>query len=122
MRILSALVLFLLICGSTSFGFTTEQYDDLAKSDSTGKFYLKGVGDSLQFASVWGEGNGHAPLFCPPEKFVLTADNFDNIYTEELEKLKKEKGVKQTKFLPVGLVMLLGLQSTFPCKSAQGGK
>jgi len=122
MRILLALVLFLLICGSTSFGFTTEQYDDLAKSDSAGKFYLKGVGDSLQFASVWSEGNGHAPLFCPPEKFVLTADNFDNIYTEELEKLKKEKGVKQSKSLPVGLVMLLGLQSTFPCKSAQGGK
>jgi len=115
MRVLLAF-LFTSLCISQSFGLTVEEYATL-KNDS--EVYIKGVGDGLHLASVFLEMNGRPPLFCLPDRSVLTAQDLVSIFKRELEESNRKRGIKQTKTLPVPLLLLLGLQSTFPCKPAQ---
>jgi hypothetical protein len=76
--------------------------------------YLMGVGYGF-FAVNMQMILEHKPqLYCQPEKFSLSADDFQTILDKEVERLSKIKSMPDE--YPVEAILLSGMKETFPCK------
>jgi hypothetical protein len=73
------------------------------------EFYLRGLFAGYSWANtvLWSEGK--TPLFCEPEKIVLTVDQELDILARHIEHVPANGKV------PVGLAMLHALRDAFPC-------
>jgi hypothetical protein len=80
------------------------------------KLYLLGLGDGLEWASVDTVIKKGVPLYCPPEKLVLTLDNFIQMINSRIEANSQFLTEKQLNETQIGLLLLEGLEETFPCK------
>jgi hypothetical protein len=71
--------------------------------------YLDGVREGIIELNVVLEEKRQQPLFCLPEKLVLTIEQAEDIMMRQAEKITDPEP------LPIGLLLAQGLQNTFPC-------
>jgi hypothetical protein len=74
------------------------------------KIWIHGVADGIGWANAELRRGGQRPLYCPPEKLPLTADQ----EVEVLRSLVREHPGSGAS--PAGLVLFVALQRMFPCK------
>jgi hypothetical protein len=73
------------------------------------KLYIDGVGEGFSWASVQLATLRRSPFFCPPENLLLRTDNYMDAIESDLA-ADVWQGDE-----PIELVLLQGLQKTFPC-------
>jgi hypothetical protein len=71
--------------------------------------YLDGVREGIIELNVVLEEKRQQPLFCLPEKLVLTIEQAEDIVMRQAEKITDPEQ------LPIGLPLAQGLQNSFPC-------
>jgi hypothetical protein len=71
--------------------------------------YLDGVREGIIELNVVLEEKRQQPLFCLPEKLVLTVGQAEDIMMRQAEKIADPEQ------LPIGLLLAQGLQNMFPC-------
>lgn len=107
------LILAALLASAPCFALSVADYEK-ARSTSEMKLYMTGVGQGLVWANE-GVANEHkVRLFCPPPAMTLMPENFIRITEENISFYRETlKGFNDQ--MQVELVMLRGLQNTFPC-------
>lgn len=78
-------------------------------------FYIAGVGVGTVCANMELRDRGKPPLYCPPRKLTLTADNYSRILDDEIERAMKNVGLQKIQDFPTEIILLNGLINTFPC-------
>ena len=73
------------------------------------KVYLDGVKEGIVMLNVTLQAEGRQPLFCQPEKLALTVEQAEKIMMREAKKMADPDRV------PVSIILIHGLQDTFPC-------
>lgn len=115
MRILVAVAATLIAFPSASAAEDTAA-QMLAKIDAGGEsatfvtIWLDGNDNGASWANTILEQRGQRPLFCPPGKLAITADQDVSI----LRRFVKER--PEIGDVPAGFALLLALADTFPCK------
>jgi hypothetical protein len=92
---------------------TVKAYDGI-KKDEIVKVHINGVGRGYAWANAQLILANQQPLYCQPDKLALDIANYIGIIDREI----KDTENKYTLDTPVELILLRGLQKTFPC----GGK
>jgi Rap1a immunity proteins len=73
------------------------------------KVYLDGVKEGIVMLNVTLQVEGRPPLFCQPEKLALTVEQAEDIMMRRAKKMPDPDRV------PISLILIHGLQDTFPC-------
>jgi len=73
------------------------------------KVYLDGVKEGIIMLNVTLQVEGRQPLFCQPQKLVLTVEQAEEIMMRRATKMADPDGV------PISIILIHGLQDTFPC-------
>jgi len=76
------------------------------------KFYLKGVGEGMEWANEELTARGSKLLYCRPEKETIGIEKYSEILKREVTENARELSDD----MPVGLILLNGLIKSFPCK------
>jgi len=84
---------------------------DRFKGDSSFKHFIEGVGTGLLIANVELDRRKSPLLYCQPPKLSLNADAYMTILAKRVRKLETEAPAST----PLELILLEGLQETFPC-------
>lgn len=74
------------------------------------QLYLDGVKGGLMAYNAWMKSHGGQPAFCMPENLAMTTDQTEHIMLRSADK-RAAKGD-----MLVALLLLWGLQDTFPCE------
>jgi hypothetical protein len=72
--------------------------------------YLDGVREGIVELNVVLEEKRQQPLFCLPERLELTIEQAEDIMMRQAQKMTDPDQ------LPIGLLLVQGLQNTFPCQ------
>ena len=114
--ILATAILAFSFCSSTwAWWPEVKNYKEL-KAIETMRTFVEGVGRGLSIANaVMGSEIG-GKLFCPPSSFALTVENYFHILDEEIVRSEETKGYDAVQKDPIDILLLYGLQNTFPCK------
>lgn len=109
-RVVSAL--FAIFVASSVYGLGTVR--DFEKEAPTGAFqlHIQGVETGLSWANTILKDRKQAPLYCQPEKLVLTTPQVIDIIRRTLEKDTFQPD------MTIDLVLAVGLMNTFPCHAA----
>jgi hypothetical protein len=73
------------------------------------KVYLDGVKEGIVMLNVTLQAEGRQPLFCQPQKLALTVERAEEIM------MRKAKKMADPDRIPVSIILIHGLQDTFPC-------
>jgi hypothetical protein len=73
------------------------------------KIYVDGAGAAYLFASVSDE---RGPFYCPPQSLAITTQNLINILDDHIARANPPLPDDS----PIAMILLLGLEYTFPCK------
>jgi hypothetical protein len=76
--------------------------------------YLDGVKGGLMSYNAWMKKRGGQPAFCMPGDLAMSTEQTEDIMLKSADK----RGAKGD--MPVGLLLLSGLQDTFPCEKPDG--
>jgi hypothetical protein len=76
--------------------------------------YIKGVGTGFSWANAVLEGRGQQPLYCPPSKLEVTAENYLDILRLYIE--KKRSRLEKVPNAVIEPLLLYGLIETFSCE------
>jgi hypothetical protein len=90
-------------------------YNHLKKTTAGGALlYLVGVGQGYYWANAELKERGDKELFCMPKALEFTAYDYTKIYERELDLFvsNHDKGIET---LSVDLLLLLGMEKTYPC-------
>jgi len=106
-----ALILFGLTSSANAMTVTFKDYKKAANSDEKAFYllYLDGVREGIIELNVVLEEKRQQPLFCLPERLALTVGQAEDIVMRQAEKITDPDQ------LPIGLLLVEGLQNTFPC-------
>ena len=91
--------------------------DDVAKIVAM-KLYISGVGDGLLWANAEATRR-KIPLFCEPNNLKLLVDNYIDMINSQIGRLSQPGGASKSELddLPIGMLLLKGLEGTFPCET-----
>jgi len=95
--------------------FFIKEYEKV-KDSTAFKMYIEGVGIGYSWANNAIEPKQYQ-LFCPPPTLELQEKNYVNILKRELAENKV--WISSATNYPVELILLKGLQRTFPCKKTR---
>ena len=76
------------------------------------RLYLDGVRSGLISYNLWTKRHGGQPAFCMPEDLAMTTEQTEDLMLKSADK-RAAKGD-----MLVALLLLSGLQDTFPCEKA----
>lgn len=96
-----------------SSGITVKEFEQV-KDEEICKSYIHGVGVGYTIANVESKRSKQKPLYCPPPKLAVTQDNHLRILADTIKE-ERQKG-EDIEDKPVELILLRGLQKTFPCE------
>jgi hypothetical protein len=118
MKLLGGIVLgSVLFAGQVSANITVKTYEEDKAAGgnqwNATRVYIDGVGAGLQSANAALRSGKQQPLFCEPLNFVITSENLLNILDQRIGKGSLSP---MSEDLPIEIVLLIGLQKTFPCK------
>ena len=82
------------------------------------KLYVIGVGHGISWANTDAAQKG-VPLYCQPPKFGLNGDNYIDILEKTIKVFEAKATAKELNEFPVAMVLLTGLEQTFPCQAAK---
>lgn len=82
------------------------------------KVYVRGQGDAYLWTNVELHRRGLAPLFCQPANVALTSDALMQMLDAQLQREKAQMPAEALAQMPLGLVLLDGLMTTFPCTAS----
>ena len=105
-------ILFLILITFSTYSyseFDTQGYKK-AKNTDLMKFYVEGIGKGIWYSNVQLLINGQKPIFCPPPKLVLNADNYQRMLDDGIKNQNAPSGQY------IELVLLKEIINTFPCK------
>jgi hypothetical protein len=101
----------------TAQAMTIKDYTNAKKVGGTAwqvmEIYIKGVSNGFTMANAFIANNNEKLMYCQPDKFALDVQNLVNIVDETLRKPKPVF----TDDNPIEIVVMAGLQDTFPCGS-----
>ena len=80
------------------------------------KRYIDGLGDAFGWADARLTTGHLKPLFYAPGKLGLFTENYIEILDSEIEEDSKVSTRKDIDEIFIGLMLLRGLERTFPCK------
>jgi hypothetical protein len=80
------------------------------------KMYVMGVGQGIGWANVAAAKN-NAPLYCQPSNFAINANNYIDILNKMIDTFSTTTTAKELDEFPIGMLLLMGLQQTFPCRA-----
>ena len=93
-----------------AFSMSVSDYKVLKKNDEQGlSLYVMGLGQGYYWSTSLLQHRSQTPLYCPPDKLVLNADNYLSILKGELA----SGAWKDTD--PVEIILFRGLEKSFPC-------
>ena len=106
-----ALILFALNSSANAMTVIFKDYKAAANKDEKAFYYLylDGVREGIVELNVVLKKNRQQPLFCLPEKLELNVEQAEDIMMRQAEKIADPDQ------LPIGLLLVEGLQNTFPC-------
>ena len=109
-RMVIVLMLFGLSSSANAMTVIFKDYKAAANKDEKAFYllYLDGVREGIIELNVL-QAKRHQPLFCLPEKLTLTVEQAEGIMMRQAEKITDPHQ------LPIGLLLVEGLQNTFPC-------
>ncbi len=106
------ILLLALFFARPAIALDVQGYEELkTKSRASMLFHINGVGDGYAWSNVILENRGSPPLYCPPRKMTLNADNYMAILDAKIAEYKESK----TPEVPVELILFYGLVDSFPC-------
>jgi hypothetical protein len=73
------------------------------------KVYLDGVKEGIVMLNVTPQAEGRQPLFCQPQNLALTVERAEEIM------MRKAKKMADPDRVPISIILIHGLQDTFPC-------
>jgi hypothetical protein len=108
-----AVIALMLVSLTSSANAMTVIFKDYKAATSHEKafyyLYLDGAREGIVELNVVLEEKRQQPLFCLPEKLVLTVEQAEDIMMRQAQKMTDPDQ------LPIGLLLAQGLQDTFPC-------
>ncbi len=111
---LLALFVFLgFVDNAASGGLKVKDFDQY-KDQEMFKSYISDIGIGYFYANVELVMRKQKLLYCQPEKLVVTEDNYLRILEDTIKEIRR-KG-QNLEDSPIELILLLGLQKTFPCQ------
>lgn len=81
--------------------------------------YIAGMGHAYMVANAHLNSQNNPMLFCQPDKLSLDVDNFVNILDIEIGDESKFLTESQLQSTPIALLLLRGLEKTFPCSKGR---
>jgi hypothetical protein len=100
-------------CSAQASEFTTRTYDT-AKQQPWFQSYVLGVGTGYSWANTELSGTHRKLLYCQPKEFALTEENYLDILEGQVK--AERAGGHADLPVPLELLLLKGLERTFPCK------
>lgn len=102
---------------------TVKQYQANMASRDTNRIamthlYVLGLSEGMSWAEFERRSRlkTTTPLYCVPEKFSLNDENLLDIINKEINFLSTLATPKETDTLSIGMLLMKGLERTFPCK------
>lgn len=112
-------ILYVLCMGVTPLSAMTVKEYRASRSDgeypTLVKAYIRGVGEGIEYANTEAAGKNMA-FYCEPGKLALGADNYLNILDQSIKGNSDKMSKEALDEMPVELLLLKGLEGTFPCK------
>jgi hypothetical protein len=87
-----------------------DEYERI-KDQELVKLYVSGVGQGIFWANTATEGK---KLYCPPPGLTMNIENFNSTLNKQIAFFRTTAYYKAD--APIELLMLRGLQNTFPCE------
>jgi hypothetical protein len=121
MRTLLMLTLFCLPLGAADM--TVKEYQkemhssDRDRADAV-KLHVIGIGQGIAWANAAAEKN-NTPLYCQPPKFSMNGNNYIDILDKVIKTFESKTTAKDLNEFPIGMLLVMGLQQTFPCQTAK---
>jgi hypothetical protein len=84
------------------------------KGDVAVRLYLYAAGQAYMVYNTAVTQKGLKPLFCPPKSLSMNEGNYVSVFEKALPKARLVFGPRLPR-VPMEIVLLDGLQSTFPC-------
>ncbi len=109
-----AAIIVLLSIFSAYAEITVEEYERELKGDEAFEMYMNGLSRGIGWANASVKERCGKPLYCLPEKMVLETGDFTRILDDYIEHKRKTGVLKPSDY--IGLLLLYGLEKTFPCK------
>jgi hypothetical protein len=110
-------VLLLSSLHSVANAITVEEYEEIKiLSVEIAETYMHGVIEGIDFANLYIE-NENCKIYCLPPKLTLNTRNAMDILENKIDEYRKNKVFgDDLKKAPIELLLLKGLEETFPCK------
>jgi hypothetical protein len=83
---------------------------------SSVRAFVNGVSEGFNVANADLAGKNRPLLYCQPKSFALNADNLLAILDAEIKTMQEITGKPLPDNMPIEVVLLSGIQDTFPCK------
>lgn len=109
----------IMILSSTANAMTVSDYrSNLKNSPEFVYSYINGVGNGYSWMSIMYKANGTLPnpTFCQPGNLALNEDNYIRIINDEIVERAKQSTPDKINGFHVELMLLAGLERTFPCQ------
>jgi len=118
------LALALLACLPMTAEMTVKQYQkDVNSSDyqtsHAAKLFVMGMGVGISWANTVAAEKKNPPLYCVPPQFSMNGDNFVDILDKMIKAAEAKMSAKELNDSPVGMLLVMGLQESFPCEGAK---
>jgi len=115
---IATLFLFAVSAAQAKAELTVKEYKErMASSDAaviaTTRAFINGLGVGIG----WANTDSKVKLFCQPGKLALEVQNFIDIINSEIETASTFMPQESLDKSFIGLVLLRGLEDTFPCAS-----
>lgn len=88
---------------------------DAALVVATKYYYIKGLGEGMAWANS-SASIRQTPLFCPPHNLALTVENFIDIIDRQIRMAQTKGEGAYVEGADIGLLLMAGLEETFPCE------
>jgi hypothetical protein len=98
---------------ASAASFPLRLYEEL-KKDKSFDIWIAGIGEGYLVANAALASRNQPMLYCHPGKLTLMYTNYRNILDEEV---KRAQPVPYYPDMPLSMILLYGLQKTFPCSS-----
>jgi hypothetical protein len=111
--LLSLISAILIIVSTPAYSFMDVKSYRMYKGTDEVKSYVTAAAHAYGWANSELRGRNQSPLYCENKQLVLNADNYITILEKSIQDRKGHPNLETTS---IELLLLKGLQDTFPCK------
>jgi hypothetical protein len=102
-------------CSAQDKNITPELILGIKNKDKNTMTYITGLGDGISWAN--GFSKKQQPVYCPPSHLAMNVENHAQIILREYDANSDAyQKIGGNSFNILGLILIRGLENTFPCK------